>query len=109
MVRTTAPRTKSVAAAVDEEAERASRIPRGEDGRLMHDLAHAEDRDTTNHTTITGPKIADVRLERRCTRNNATRMTTVSGTTTMLMRGAAIASPSTALSTEIAGVTTPSP
>ena len=63
-----------------------------------------------NHSIITGPNIAPTRaVPRFCTRNSATRMTTVSGTMNGLNASVATSSPSTADSTEMAGVMAPSP
>jgi acyl-CoA reductase-like NAD-dependent aldehyde dehydrogenase len=59
---------------------------------------------------ITGPKNDATRaVPRDCTVNNATRMITVSGTTYFCSGGAAISKPSTADSTEMAGVISASP
>ena len=59
---------------------------------------------------MTGPKMAPTKpVPRRCTRNSPTRIVTVIGTTTGSSWGASSFKPSTALSTEIAGVITPSP
>jgi hypothetical protein len=63
-----------------------------------------------NHTSIAGPKMAPTRaVPRRCTRKSPTRMATVMGTTNACSRVVATSRPSTAESTEMAGVMTPSP
>ncbi len=63
-----------------------------------------------NHTTITGPKTKPMScVPRRCTKKSATRMAMVIGTIDDASVGALALRPSTALSTEMAGVTTPSP
>src|SRR5437764_15043242 len=64
---------------------------------------------TPNQTSITGPNIAPMRaVPRLCTRNKPIRITSVTGITHEARVGAAISSPSTAESTEIAGVRPPS-
>jgi hypothetical protein len=63
-----------------------------------------------NHTIITGPKTVPIfPAPRDCTKNSATRITTVIGTTNACAALVATPIPSTAESTEIAGVITPSP
>ncbi len=63
-----------------------------------------------NQTSVAGPKTAPTpAVPRRCTAKRAVRIATVIGSTQNSSRGAATSSPSTALSTEIAGVITPSP
>ncbi len=63
-----------------------------------------------NQSTVTGPKTAPMPpVPRFCTANSATRMTQVIGTTNGEKALVATSSPSTAESTEIAGVMTPSP
>jgi hypothetical protein len=63
-----------------------------------------------NQTSVIGPKTAPTRaVPRRWTRNRHPRIATVSGTTHGASDGAPNSSPFTALSTEIAGVITPSP
>ena len=65
---------------------------------------------TTKYTSITGPKNRPtlvVPLD--WIENSATRMTTLIGSTSAAKPGATTATPSTADSTEIAGVTAPSP
>ena len=57
-----------------------------------------------------GPKIPPMlAVPRFCTQKRPTRIATVSGTTTGVSFVVATPSPSTALSTEMAGVMTPSP
>jgi hypothetical protein len=64
----------------------------------------------TNHTTITGPNNRPTRAEpNRWDRNNPTMITAVIGTTALASDGCTIFSPSTADSTEIAGVIMLSP
>ena len=65
---------------------------------------------TANHTIITGPKKAPTRaVPNFCTMNSPISTITVSGTTNGPNTGVATSRPSTALSTEIAGVIMPSP
>ena len=65
---------------------------------------------TLNHTTITGPNTLPIApVPRRCTMNSANRMTQVSGMTIGVKASDATRKPSTALSTEMAGVMSPSP
>ena len=65
---------------------------------------------TPNHITMTGPKIAPMpAVPWRCTRNSAINTTSAMGTTYGFREGAATSMPSTALSTEMAGVMIPSP
>ena len=65
---------------------------------------------TMNHTSVIGPNARPMPpVPRRCTANSTVSTTSVTGSTTPCMRGAATSSPSTADSTEIAGVITPSP
>ena len=65
---------------------------------------------TTNHTIITGPKTREIRsVPRRWTRNSATRIVTATGMTHDSKAVVATSKPSTALSTEMAGVIRPSP
>ena len=60
---------------------------------------------TANHTSVSGPKIAPMAaVPWRCTANSKIRITTVIGMTKSWRAGAASCRPSTALSTEIAGV-----
>ena len=64
----------------------------------------------TNQTTMMGPNMAATfAVPRLCAANSAIRMMTVSGTTNSVKAGLASLSPSTAESTEIAGVMTESP
>ncbi len=64
----------------------------------------------TNHTTMTGPnKAATLAVPPRCAANSPIRMATVIGATYSLKAGVASFNPSTADSTEIAGVMTLSP
>jgi hypothetical protein len=64
----------------------------------------------TNHTSVIGPKMAPMpAVPRFWTRKSAARIATVTGTTNGSNAGVATCSPSMALSTEIAGVMTPSP
>ena len=64
----------------------------------------------TNQASMTGPKKRPiVPVPKRWARNSASKITTVSGTTTGVSEGAATSSPSMALSTEMAGVMAPSP
>jgi hypothetical protein len=63
-----------------------------------------------NQVTMTGPKkAATFAVPRRCTANSATRIPTVIGSTKDSKAGVANFNPSTAESTEIAGVITESP
>ena len=63
-----------------------------------------------NHTTMIGPKTAPTLLvPRLCTMNSPIRITTVIGTMYGSKTCVATLNPSTALSTEIAGVIMPSP
>ena len=65
---------------------------------------------TANQTTMTGPNtLAMPAVPRDCTLNRATRMTTDTGMTQSAKALVATSKPSTALSTEIAGVISPSP
>ena len=60
---------------------------------------------TTNHTALTGPKKAATRcVPRDWTANRAMRMTKVSGSTEDCSTGSATSRPSTAESTDSAGV-----
>ena len=64
---------------------------------------------TTNHTAVIGPNHTPMRaVPPRWMRNSASRMPTVIGSTSGASCGAATSRPSTALSTEMAGVSTPS-
>ena len=64
----------------------------------------------TNQTSITGPNRKPMRsVPRDWIKNRPTRMTMVIGTTYGSNRCVATLSPSTALSTEMAGVIMPSP
>ena len=63
-----------------------------------------------NHTSITGPKKRPMPpVPKRCTANSTVMSSSVTGTTTPCSAGAATSRPSTADSTEMAGVITPSP
>ena len=63
-----------------------------------------------NQTAVRGPKIAPIpAVPCRCTANTAEMMMTAIGTTHCCSAGAAILRPSTAPSTEMAGVMMPSP
>ena len=63
-----------------------------------------------NHTTVMGPKNLPMpAVPRFCTANRQKRMMMVSGITPFLNVGEMTSSPSTADSTEMAGVMTPSP
>ena len=65
---------------------------------------------TTNHRIITGPKNRPtVAVPWRCTENSPMMMTTVMGTTSLASPGSTTLRPSTAESTEIAGVIMLSP
>ena len=65
---------------------------------------------TANHNSITGPNSAPTAaVPRRCITNSASSTTTDSGTTNGLSTGVTVSRPSTAPSTEIAGVITLSP
>ena len=64
----------------------------------------------TNQISITGPKMLPMNaVPLRWTRNRPTRIAMLIGTTTGASWGASSLRPSTALSTEMAGVMTPSP
>jgi hypothetical protein len=63
-----------------------------------------------NHTSVIGPKNLPMPpVPRFCTANRPNRITSVSGITYCLNAGETTSRPSTADSTEIAGVMTPSP
>jgi len=63
-----------------------------------------------NHTTVIGPKNLPMPpVPRFCTANSPNKMMSVSGITYFLKAGDTTSKPSTADSTEIAGVMTPSP
>ena len=63
-----------------------------------------------NHSTITGPNtLPTFSVPKRWAMNTSSSTTTVIGTMKLCSPGAAISRPSTAPSTEIAGVITPSP
>ncbi len=65
---------------------------------------------TANHTTISGPNTRPMPpVPLLCTRKSASRMTRAMGSTYGVKSGVATPSPSTAESTETAGVMTPSP
>ena len=63
-----------------------------------------------NQTKVMGPKNLPMpAVPRFCTQNSRNRITKVSGITDFLKAGEMISRPSTAESTEMAGVMTPSP
>ena len=63
-----------------------------------------------NQSSITGPKMLPTNsVPLRCTKNRPSRIAMLMGTTSGASSGASSLRPSTALSTEIAGVITPSP
>ena len=65
---------------------------------------------TMNHSTMTGPNtLPTFSVPKRWPRNTPRSTTTTIGTTQWCRLGATTSSPSTADSTEIAGVITPSP
>ena len=65
---------------------------------------------TANQTSVIGPKKRPMpAVPRRCTANRQNRMMSVSGSTQSLNVGETTSRPSTADSTVIAGVMTPSP
>ena len=65
---------------------------------------------TMNHTSVIGPKNLPMPpVPKRCTANSPVSTTSVIGMTKLCSCGAATSRPSTADSTEIAGVITPSP
>ena len=65
---------------------------------------------TANHTRVSGPKNLPMpAVPCFCTANRPNRITSVSGITNFLKAGDTTSMPSTADSTEIAGVMTPSP
>ena len=65
---------------------------------------------TTNHNTVIGPKKRPtLAVPKRWTTNSRVSTTSVTGTTKRCSAGAATSRPSTADSTEMAGVMTPSP
>ena len=65
---------------------------------------------TMNHSTMIGPKTRPIRcVPRDCTANRIARMTTVSGTARCPRSSLTTLRPSVAESTEIAGVSAPSP
>jgi hypothetical protein len=65
---------------------------------------------TTNHTSMTGPKARPMRaVPCGWIANRASRMATAAGGTNVCSDGAICSTPSSAESTEIAGVIAPSP
>ena len=65
---------------------------------------------TPNHSSVIGPKKRPTTpVPKRWAANSTVRMTSVSGTTKRCSPGSTTSSPSTADSTEMAGVITPSP
>ncbi len=65
---------------------------------------------TTNHRSITGPnRLPTLPVPNRWTKNSSTRITAAIGTIRCSTDGAAVDRPSTAESTETAGVITESP
>lgn len=65
---------------------------------------------TTNQTIMTGPNARPITaVPQRCTANSTVRITSPSGTTQVPSCGFTVSSPSTALSTEMAGVMNESP
>ena len=65
---------------------------------------------TMNHSTMIGPKNLPMpAVPRFCTQNSTNRMASVSGITALRNAGETTSSPSTADSTVMAGVMTPSP
>ena len=65
---------------------------------------------TTNHSTMIGPKALPMpAVPRFCTQNSTNRISSVSGMTSLRNAGETTSSPSTADSTVMAGVMTPSP
>ncbi len=81
------------------------RRERAQHGRVARDAPRA-----ANHSTITGPNTRPMLpVPRRCAANSATITATETGSTNRFSPGAEISSPSTAESTEIDGVITPSP
>ena len=65
---------------------------------------------TANHTSITGPNARPIfAVPSGCTRNSATKIPVASGSTQCANPGKGPFNPSSAESTEIAGVIAPSP
>ena len=63
-----------------------------------------------NHTSVMGPNaLPTFDVPKRCTMNSRSRIATVTATTDFSIAGATTLSPSTAPSTEMAGVMMPSP
>ena len=93
--------------------EKPRRVPgteRDEHARVSRDLDEASVPIVTNHTRTTGPNTRPTpAVPRFWTRKSTRRTTTDTGTMYASRAGATTLSPSTAPSTEIAGVITPSP
>ena len=95
---------------MEEVADRAERTERGQYGGCTKDTGDSRPPMTVNHRSIAGPKMLPMKpVPLRWTRKNPIRIRTLTGTTIGASCGASIFSPSTALSTDIAGVITPSP
>ena len=94
-----------------DERQRVRRRERPQDLGIVDDAADARTRRSRlNHTIITGPKSRPiVAVPRLCTGNSATMITAVIGTTKSLKSGSMTLRPSTADSTEMAGVIMLSP
>jgi hypothetical protein len=73
-------------------------------------VPHPSPASTRNHSTVTGPnQRPTLAVPKRCTMNSAVSTSSDSGTTQRCSAGAATSRPSTAPSTDTAGVMTPSP
>ena len=109
--RTTAASAKNaVEKWLEEEVERVPWRERLEDLRVRGDAVDAERATTRNQTNMIGPnRRPTVAVPSRCSMNSTTRIAEAIGTTRCSSDGAATSTPSTADSTEIAGVIMPSP
>jgi hypothetical protein len=77
---------------------------------MRQDADQPEHADARNQTIMIGPNMRPIRpVPWRCSANNPTRITTTSGSTYGVIEGNGSFRPSSALSTEIAGVIAPSP
>src|SRR5262245_10533243 len=101
---------ESGARIVEEECNRMRRVEGSDDAGLAHDAPKPEPAMVTNQTSTTGPNAHPMRaVPRFCTANRTTRIATAIGMTCGLKKSVATLRPSSALRTEIAGVTMPSP
>jgi hypothetical protein len=108
---TTAPRMmKVVPGLVEHEAQRMVRAEGRQDFGVAHDLRHAQHGHARQPHRVIGPKNLPMPpVPRFCTANRPNSTTSVSGITNCLNAGDTTSRPSTADSTEMAGVMTPSP